>query len=167
MKAELKAKWIAALRGGDYKQAMGKLRANTHIEYVPLPEEAGEAVVDLMPGGVRHFNGVTVKRPLAIGDPLVAYKEVDGVGHCCLGVLADIVNPDGWTRDEYEDTEEGETIVDQDSAWYHAMGNSDDLLFDPASVGLDESLMNDLATLNDNGNPFTVIADLIEKTESV
>lgn len=166
MKAELKAKWVAALRGGDYKQAKGKLKSNQHIEYHEVPAEALADIGSITPGSIRSFGDVWVLRPLGINDAPVAYKEVDGVGHCCLGVLADIVNPQGWEQETYQDGDD-DPVTPDDADWHHAMGDGDDLLFDPASVGLDETLMNDLATLNDNGNPFTVIADLIEKTESL
>ena len=50
MNKEIKAKWVAALRSGDYKQAKNQLR-----------------------------------------------KTEDGHdSFCCLGVLCDVINPDGW-----------------------------------------------------------------------
>lgn len=69
MKADVKERWVAALRSGEFKQGTGRLR-----------DEVG--------------------------------------GHCCLGVLCQLVNPEGWeakkpehmpweqTFNRYKDSEE-------------------------------------------------------------
>ena len=160
MKAELKARWIAALNGGEYKQATGKLKTNEHIEYVPVPAEAVDEMATRGPGFTSVYDGVIVKRPLIVDAPLVAYKNVNAVGFCCLGVLCDITAPHGWSQDNGDSDYEAY----EDSPWYHPAGNCDDLLWNPeGDFGLNEEVMNKLAELNDSGRPFSEIAKYIEE----
>jgi len=85
------------------------------------------------------------------------------VGHCCLGVLCDIVDPDGWARKDLTD----ESIA----LGTHRMGSG--LINLPSLRGLGLLTRNSksqhvgqakLAKLNDQyGTTFEQIADLIEK----
>ena len=91
MDAELKAKWISALRGGEYQQCRGKLH--------------------------------------------------DGVGYCCLGVLAKIA-PAPFIK-----LAELDTIGWRGEEHYH--------------IGEEERIK--LEIMNDEGMGFQQIADYIEK----
>lgn len=105
MDPEIKAKWVAALRSGKYKQGRGRLRS---------------------------------------GDEF-----------CCLGVLCDIVYPQGWTLSVFTDT----------------TGSTDLYYLTPnvlRQVGMQEKFMMLLGQMNDGqtfGTPstFNEIADVIEK----
>lgn len=117
MNPEVKVKWLAALRSGQYKQAIGALcREN---------------------------------------------------GHCCLGVLCDIHAKEtgsewgGWMRIGGNSMKRsylgGETSLLPDVVvrWAGLTSNS------PAVYP--DGKFDDLASVNDNGAEFPVIADLIEK----
>jgi hypothetical protein len=105
MTLDLKRKWIAALRSGEYRQAQNGLRTSD--------------------------------------------------GYCCLGVLCDIVDPDGWSQ----------TNV---GAYRHPLGTWDGFLISISALGM-ERIPNqyDLAEKNDSeGWTFEQISDYIEKYES-
>lgn len=96
MDPELKAKWVAALRSGEYKQTGG------HLRYCDLN-----------------------------GNPK---------GYCCLGVLCDVMDPEGW----------GARFHDDDAG-----------LPEPSMVGAHQPTLIDM---NDReGRSFAEIADFIEK----
>lgn len=65
--------------------------------------------------------------------------------YCCLGVLADIINPNGW--------ESG----NGDSYYW---GDSDELLF---TNTLSTAVQQTLSVKNDEGIPFSEIAEYIKK----
>ena len=89
-------------------------------------------------------------------------RSVDGF--CCLGVLADVANPYGWDFDT--DNEDDEKTL----RYYHKFGDQSNgdgniMLGEKWWVevsGRDLDTMSELASLNDEGNPFTFIADVIE-----
>ncbi len=98
-------------------------------------------------------------------------NTVDGspMGYCCLGVLCDVVDSDGWTpeRDEWE-TAEGD-VEEGGLLYFHKLGaesngEGDTLLLTAwaEEQGLDPDLISELTSLNDGGNDFTFIADVIE-----
>lgn len=100
MKPELKAKWVAALRGGQYEQTQRTLR--------------------------------------------------DSRGHCCLGVLCDVFDPEGWFA--------GDWVYETD-----ASENELPKTFRRA-IGMSYSDEEVLIRLNDEDQvDFTVIADHIEQ----
>jgi len=70
---------------------------------------------------------------------------------CCLGVLCDLVDPDGWTAQE-----DG-----------HIWRDHEDLGLPPRpvlkAVGISYEQALSLASMNDNGCTFDQIADVIEK----
>lgn len=105
MNAEVKQKWIDALRSGKYNQTKGCLHDNT--------------------------------------------------GYCCLGVLCDVVDPNGWDKgDGFRET-----------IWNYKE-EVDDLLLPPTLVedlDIDEDAPVELSDMNDNGTPFAEIADYIDK----
>ena len=112
MDAELKTKWLEALRSGEYEQANRSLR-----------------------------------RVDAAG----------GCSYCCLGVLCDVVNPKGWedsTSPVWINSEmpEGDNI---EAAWLSSAMCE--------SIKLNTTTMHMLVSMNDDGKPFSVIADFIEK----
>lgn len=82
-----------------------------------------------------------------------------GVGHlrlddryCCLGVLADIVDPQGWRPDELNPTlsrHRGNSVYPDYSVGY--------------ACGLGQQEEIDLSTMNDGGKTFIEIADYIEE----
>lgn len=99
MNAEVKAKWLTALRDGSYRQAVGKLN--------------------------------------------------DKNGFCCLGVLCDLVDNTKW--------EEIHGYVEYRGKIY--MPPHDVM----ESVGLDESVVDKVARMNDEGSSFAEIADFLER----
>lgn len=115
MNAEIKAKWLAALRSGRYSQARGRL-----------------------------FNGAAF---------------------CCLGVLCDTIDHDGWS----ELSEDEAPTLGPDN-FSHPFGDSNELL-DPHfrdEIGIPAEAETKLTHMNDgeNGGPpanFTEIAEWIEE----
>jgi hypothetical protein len=103
MKAEVKQKWLEALRSGEYAQGQRYLRR-------------------------------------------------EGDKFCCLGVLCDLVDPNGWVSP-------GPT-----SRWAHSIDFTSLLPLSIArSAGLEyDTKLDDLMSMNDRGKPFVEIADWIE-----
>lgn len=97
MDADLKDRWLAALRSGTYAQGQGNLR--------------------------------------------------DATGFCCLGVLCDLVDPDGWRSPDL-------------SGAYYWHG----CRLIPKEIALDVDYMMTLSGMNDSGSSFSEIADEIEGT---
>jgi hypothetical protein len=118
MKAEIKEKWVAALRSGDYRQTQGALA-----------------------------------RRGSLGGPL---------SHCCLGVLCEIAAENGVVSRH----DDGRRIQ-------FGVGGGTAYLPLPVVEWADLSDTNPkvggeyLAVLNDEGVPFSVIANLIENDESL
>lgn len=110
---ELKAKWVAALRSGEYQQVRGMLK------------------------------GISGDTP----------------AFCCLGVLCDVLKPDGWSGTDvygaYEHSfNDGKSVQDT----YPNRSVMKDL-------GIYPSAAKDLAKMNDDDHAdFNKIADYIEKT---
>jgi len=74
------------------------------------------------------------------------------MGYCCLGVLCDVVDPKGWENEESGD---------------HALESDTEAYLRPSAletVGLTDTVQRELATMNDDGAPFTEIADQIEES---
>ena len=100
MDPELKAKWLKALRSGDYQQSKFTLR--------------------------------------------------DARGHCCLGVLCDIVDPDAWRTDETHTTGWGNRhynqvrgfpfLTDNQSVRLSYLNDKNDLSFEQIAVFIEEEL---------------------------
>lgn len=108
MKSNIRDRWTAALRSGDYVQGKRALRKKYY-------DEDGKARIT----------------------------------HCCLGVLCDVVDPNGWCNngDRHRLEEDG-------------------LLHYPALVDLELSgaMQFELSRLNDfAGEDFSAIADLIDR----
>lgn len=121
MDADLKARWVTALRSGEYAQAKGSLRRKD--------------------------------------------------GYCCLGVLCDLYDHDAW-ESEGPDADAGDPWL-----WW-TWHEGDALLPGSHSFGLHERVPNGaqdfpqdakykiqtmLSEMNDDGTPFPVIADWIER----
>lgn len=81
--------------------------------------------------------------------------------YCCLGVLCDIVEPEGWhgTPTEHK---RPDGIVIRD--YWHTAGPGLPSLSLCEKVGLLLSEATQLASLNDAGNTFADIADRIEES---
>jgi hypothetical protein len=79
-------------------------------------------------------------------------------GYCCLGVLADIIDPKGWTL-----TDDHSTFV-HNRAKKNDEYDGDDYLADHTltEVGMSDSVQNTLAVQNDDGKSFQQIATWIE-----
>lgn len=115
MNAELKAKWVEALRSGKYKQTQGVLRSSAN-----------------------HF--------------------------CCLGVLCDIVDPHAWgTLDTVETQVNGKDVSKRARGWGADENRTSLAIETNRRTGLDATYENTLIALNDDGKPFSVIADYIER----
>jgi hypothetical protein len=113
---ELKAKWVAALRSGNYIQGSGRLKR---------------------------------KRWSAGNEPVTQF--------CCLGVLCDIVKPDGWKDNisnyPYHTFNEGKSTQEE----YPNLNTMKEF-------GIYTSAVKKLASLNDDDKlDFNKIADYIEK----
>jgi hypothetical protein len=117
MKAELKQKWIAALRSGEYKQGKGVLRTTED-----------------------RF--------------------------CCLGVLCNLIAPDGWGETKVVETAIGNIDAQRRARKFQSAGSSSffDVPRDLAKeVGLEPAHMDHLVGLNDSGKRFPTIAKYIEE----
>ena len=82
-------------------------------------------------------------------------KTEGGYAYCCLGVLVDIVPDTKWYK-----------VATTDTYGYEYGAESTPAILGPllrACVGLDVLTMNKLINMNDNGDPFPVIADYIER----
>ena len=75
----------------------------------------------------------------------------DSCGYCCLGVLCDIVDPNGWSLDEWAE-ENRHRIADDNE-----LGATGCL-----TVGLEDDAETHVIEMNDGGTPFTEIADWID-----
>lgn len=102
MDAELKSKWVAALRGGEYKQIRGSLRSES--------------------------------------------------GFCCLGVLCDTVDPQGWDHYGLHPFAHGSSAQRTSYAGLIAALDTE---------GTDN--VSELWGKNDGGMSFLQIADWIEE----
>ena len=74
--------------------------------------------------------------------------------YCCMGVLADLVKPDGWSvSDEYSPVR-----------YQHPLGLACVSTDDPSLVELGITVLDQsvLTAMNDEGKTFDVIADWIE-----
>jgi hypothetical protein len=104
---ELKAKWVAALRSGEYKQGNGRLK--------------------------RY------------------YFRTEEPAFCCLGVLCDVVKPEGW---------DGEVHNFSGKSTQQEYPNLNSM----KELGIYPSAVKALAKMNDEDKlPFNKIADYIEK----
>lgn len=74
-----------------------------------------------------------------------ALRSRDGLGHCCLGVLCDLIDPAGWhlQAHHFENLMPGEKILSE--------------------AGLAMDAADKFADMNDDGTPFATIADHIER----
>lgn len=88
------------------------------------------------------------------------YKQTNGwlrddAGYCCLGVLCDIVDSEGW----------GEIDSIGVIPYIYNVFEADELLPDEMieEINLDRNVMCTLAGMNDNGDSFEQIADYIEE----
>lgn len=112
MDADVKAKWLAALRSGDYKQARGYLRTEA--------------------------------------------------GYCCFGVLCDIVDPEGWGQLEAPPDAPAEVHLGPDRYSHRGMiGLPDRGTIN--NTGLPKEAVQQLVGLNDSGETFGTIANVIER----
>jgi hypothetical protein len=114
MDKELKVKWLAALRSGDYPQGQGTLRSTE--------------------------------------------------GFCCLGVLCDVIDPNGWELG----LPHASTYADTSVRWTDPESGERDRVELPRSVasraGLPLQIADKLVEFNDEDNwTFSTIADWIEK----
>lgn len=153
MKADLKEKWLAALQGGEYKQTRGELRGANVVEYMAI--EAGASTPDgwTNPSQGGAFSGFV-------------YRGTPGLGHCCLGVLADIMYPGGWTApSECESDEDDSDDCPCSAEWEHEFDNGEKMLSDGALAAayLNEDEQNELAQMNDGGKDFATIAAYIKE----
>lgn len=163
MKKQLRDAWVKALRSGEYKQATGRLKA-----FIVIDPETKE------PRDISNpFEGDALEN-VPVDDPQVS------VGYCCLGVLCDVVAPNGWYNAKAESYDDEGDVADEVTTadFAHHLGSSGDLLDDVLeSDGLVSQLtvgetfafppqwsdaMNYLAHLNDTGASFGEIADWIE-----
>lgn len=81
-------------------------------------------------------------------------------GYCCLGVLIDIVEPDGFTYDNYElatgdEVPAADWLENNNIHFYNEDGEH-------ARVPFIACKNVDIAAVNDKGESFATIADLIE-----
>ena len=96
MNADIKAKWLEALRSGNYRQGYNELRCRNR--------------------------------------------------HCALGVLCDIIDPDGWKEPDY--------------ALHRGMFSTKGHV--PMEADLKPRDLREISTRNDAGKTFAEIADYIE-----
>ena len=112
MKPEIKAKWLAALRSGKYRQARSVLRSR--------------------------------------------------LGMCCLGVLIDVVDPEGWKQTDWNDGIFSYGRKGEDQLPTVAFCKRVGLPAPERKYSTRTTITNKLAEMNDNGKSFSEIADFIE-----
>lgn len=83
-------------------------------------------------------------------------RSEDGRGYCCMGVAADLIDPEAWETPSYNDSE---------LSWHGQMGELPPL--DLQMIGLTAAEQLVLINLNDNGRPFGEIADKIEQMAGI
>lgn len=139
MKPEVKEKWLAHLRSGEFIQATGNLKK---VPADSVPDEMSWE--EPLPEGVQ-------------------------CAYCCLGVLCEVAVQDSIidaasqaTGSEWGDTDPGDKVYYYD---YFRYANHEDL---PAQEVYDYAGVNDavgswLASQNDQGRTFGQIANWIEK----
>jgi hypothetical protein len=88
--------------------------------------------------------------PRTYGQARLRLSTHDRTAMCCLGVLCDTVDPDGWTDASAGCAHRGYTIAPGLEIY--------------KTVGLDRQFAGRLAEANDNGKSFAEIADLITET---
>jgi len=158
----IKERWLTALRSDKYQQAVGRLKATKFKD--------SKAVYD--------------------DEPVDSVPSDAPIGYCCLGVLCDVLQPNGWQHTEgpaYDDSgyETGGTY--EAAAWVHPLGWSGELLEEDfvsqygemvwlpgkqvyvmhqqqgKEVQVPVDPQGHLASLNDGGSDFAAIADFIEQ----
>jgi len=77
----------------------------------------------------------------------------DGVGFCCLGVACDVLNSDGWQREE--------NVIFYSYSGYEAAQSLPPSVREQLEISIDLELH--LIKMNDNGKTFSEIADYIEE----
>ena len=104
MDAELKARWVKALRSGEYQQGNGQLRSEDCF--------------------------------------------------CCLGVLCDLIDPNGWKN----------VVTGEDADFVRADSIQSGFLSKDLreEIGLRDPFQLEVARMNDAGTSFAEIADYIE-----
>lgn len=83
-------------------------------------------------------------------------RTTDGdypAGFCCLGVLMDLIDPKGWVPDERDPTL-CRTRAGTKTRWYRDV---------PPVKVIPSDVAGELATKNDGGTSFEIIADWIEE----
>ena len=82
---------------------------------------------------------------------------------CCLGVLADLLDPEGWQMNYSPDCSSGPDCGPDCRGYY--WHDACEVLPDEKSLplGLSPSAQTDLAQLNDEGNDFEYIANWIDE----
>ena len=81
---------------------------------------------------------------------LLDYDDDEGRKRfCCLGVLCDIVNPDGWNQNTHPFEADDESYISPEGL---------------ERVGLTDEVQRELGSMNDEKMPFADIADFIEES---
>jgi hypothetical protein len=144
MTPELKDKWIAALRSGEYQQTRGALRRLEPEPAVQAQDEDGKWLV----------------------------TEAKPAGYCCLGVLLDVSKLGTFGADgtfTYSHPRAGQLVDDDDrydNEVYPDLETLDEQCLDNTllgELGLRSELQNKLIDLNDDALlPFAAIADHLQ-----
>lgn len=92
------------------------------------------------------------------------YYDESKAGHCCLGVLLDVVEPDGWSDRKSFD---GRVLGQLHKRSSVARGKPQSGQYISPSfakkLGIPAGVQKKLAQMNDRGDSFTAIADYIER----
>lgn len=85
------------------------------------------------------------------------YVLKNNIGHCCLGVLCDIIDPNGWDK----------KLFDNEAYGFTHKGNWNTRIL-PQTIMEETNLdkldkLDTLVAMNDFGNSFNEIANFIEK----
>lgn len=83
-------------------------------------------------------------------------KDTSFEAFCCIGVLADLVNPNGWKT----------TVFGRDNAFAWESDNQVYMII-PGRVNATHASLTRLAELNDKGSSFEEIATEIERDENL
>lgn len=91
-------------------------------------------------------------------------KEDATYSYCCLGVLCDIIDPNGWSGDEWFSEDYCEVDYGQDGQIFPECQDAELDGYMLEQVGLSEKIHAQLIHLNDDEKQdFKVIADYIER----
>lgn len=150
MNQDLKNKWVAALRSGQFAQTVGTLQRDQPGEFE-----------------LRDTRGETIKVSTVVAP----------VGYCCLGVLCEVIRQEAPDLFSWESSQDGNGValfegwepVDEWSTPYSPTQFVSELesMGHLPGIEIQDEVVGDLIKMNDYGESFDAIADAIEESVPV